>query len=813
MASGGSLTAGSLINSGNLGLKGSLVTGSLSNSGGLAVGGSLTAGSLVNSGALGLAGSLNVSSLNNSGGMGVGGSLTVGSLINSGALGVGGSLTADSLINSGNLGVGGSLTVGSLINSGNLGVGTSLTAGSIVNSGSLAVGGSLTAGSIVNSGFLAVGGSLSADSLYNTGTLDANGSLSVGSLKNFGDLTITSGGSLSAASLDNSGNLEVDGSLSVGGMTNSGIAYLSGRTVISGNLVNSNTLTLAPGGRLTAGSLTNTGYTAIFGTAIVNSGTDNSGILVVNGTFTTAGMINSGYIGGSGTIYGNIINTGVMSPGNSIGTLTIASSLVFESGSTLAAELDCTRLCDLLKVSGPVNINGGGISTAVPRGLYANGFSWCIITSSQSVSGLFDAIGDQTESAVLSLGQANTGDALNLVIIRKSYGAFAGGGAADAGRGLDGLVPLAQGDMENLLVTMDFDLEADQIAKVVNALNPEMYTAFSAASLHTGRLFDQAMGLRLEELGRRRAYSLAKGREESGLMQLAAGRAATLAGLVDQAPRGWGMWGRALGLWSDQDQVNGYLGRGQTTGGAAIGADYAINDWLLLGLAAGATRTDLSWGGGSYDGDIDAVHTGLYAQAGFHGFFTRATVSHARFSCGATRPVNFENFDAGAKADFDANLYAAGITLGYQARLGSWLLEPLSGLSYQHLSEDGFSESGANFLNLDIESRDTDSALFTLGMSAGRPVCIAPWKIIPRLGLFWQHSLGDERPGLKASFTGYGSAPFSVYGAEFVSGLALAEAGISAAMSPGLDFFADYSFAYADDYHAQTLSAGLKISW
>ena len=831
VASGGSLSAGSLINSANLGVNGSLIAGSLSNSGGLAVGGSLSAGSLINSGALGLAGSLNVGSLINSGGIGVGGSLTVDSLVNSGALGVGTSLIAGSLINSGNLGVGGSVTADSLINSGNLGVGGSLTAGSLINSGSLAVGGSLTVGSLSNSGFLAVGGSLTADNLDNTGTLDANGSLSVGSLTNSGELTVTSGGSLSADSLYNSGSayvsgnaiisgslvnsgyLSVDGSLNAGSLNNSGIAYLSGRTMVVSKFTNSGELTLASGGSLNAGSFNNSGYAVIYGTATVTGNTDNSGSLVVNDSFSTASLINSGCIGGSGIIHGSMVNTGVLSPGNSIGTLTVASSVVFEPGSTLAAELDCTCLCDLLNVSGTVAINGGSISTAIPRDLYVNGFSWCVITSSQNVSGLFDAIDNQTKSAVISLSQANTGNALSLVINRKSYGTFASGGAADTGRGLDGLVPLASGDMKNLLVSMDFDLEAEQIAKVVNALNPEIYTAFSAASLQTGHLFDSTMARRLREIGQRKAFTLAAGLDKNGLAQLAAARAAPVAGVVNQAPRGWGMWGRALGLWADQDQAGGYLGRGQTTGGAAIGADCALTDWLLLGLAVGATRTDLSWSGGSYDGGIDAMHTGFYARAGSESFFSIATISYSRFANSATRPINFDGFSSDAKVDFDADLYAAGITLGYQLRVEEWLLEPMARLDYQHLKEGGFSESGADWLGLDIANRDTDTALFNLGLSATRLVLVDDWEVLPRLGISWQHRFGDDRPSLQAAFAGYGSAPFTVHGAEFVSDLALFEAGLSLAMRPGLDLFADCSLAYADDYQAQTLTAGLKISW
>ena len=644
------------------------------------------------------------------------------------------------------------------------------------------------------------------------GSLTVDDTLSAGGLAiNSGSAVIT-GRAVIGGAVYNAGALDIGGSLRAGSLTNSGTAYLRGSTVISGRVANSNLLDVS--GSLRAGSLSNTGFAAISGIAEISGDTGNPGRMTVNGSLTTARLTNSGYLGGTGTIHADIINTGVLSPGNSIGTLTIASSLVFEPGSTLVAELDCTCLCDLLSVSGPVAINGGTVSTSVPKALYADGHAWTIISADQGVTGQFDTVDHQLKSEVLSFGQKNTGDALNLVISRKSYGAFASGGAADAGRGLDRLVPLASGDMENFLLSMDYDMTADQISQIVNALNPEMYTAFSAASLKAGRLFDRAMGQRLTELGQRRAYSIESNRAAgNGLVQLAAAEAAPMAGVYQQAPRGWGMWGRAMGLWADQKETDGYLGRGQTTGGAAIGADYMVSDKIVLGFAVGATRTDLSWSHGNYSGDIDAMHTGLYAQAGFSGFFTRATASYARLANSATRPVSFEGFDANAKADFDANLYAAGLALGYQARFGDWLLEPVAGLDYQHLREDGFSENGAGLFSYDIASRDTDSALFSLGLNATRRIQTGGWDLLPRLGISWQHQFGDDRPSLDASFMGYGSAPFTVSGAEFPSDLALVEAGLSLAMRPGLDFFADYSLAVADGYHTQTLTAGLKYSF
>ena len=347
------------------------------------------------------------------------------------------------------------------------------------------------------------------------------------------------------------------------------------------------------------------------------------------------------------------------------------------AGSTWLVKLAGDGSSDFLAVDGTASIQGGVISTALPRALYLNGFTWDLISASQGVSGVFDSLDYQNSSAVLSLGQQNSGDSLSLVVSRKSYAGFVSGrGAASTGRALGALVPLASGEMQGLLTAMDFDLDAPQITQAVNALNPEMYTAFSAASLQVGRLFDQALALRLSQVGQRRALGLDQEQAAGGMAQAAASETAPLA---LPAPQDSGVWVRVLGLWADRDAADGYLGRGQDTAGMAFGADYVVNPWLRAGLAAGVAYTDLSWSGQNYSGDLDSFHTGFYAQAGLAGAFARLTASYARLMGSAARPINFEGVSLDARSDFEANLYGAGLSLGYQAFWGGGWWSPWPG--------------------------------------------------------------------------------------------------------------------------------------
>lgn len=114
----------------------------------------------------------------------------------------------------------------------------------------------------------------------------------------------------------------------------------------------------------------------------------NTGTLAVNGNLyaDTVNVAAGATLGGSGTIYGNIYNSGAISPGNSPGILNVVGSVTFNPGSTFIFQTDGTN-SDLLDVTGTVTINGG---TVVPEFIGGvDGFVGDIITASGGVTGTF----------------------------------------------------------------------------------------------------------------------------------------------------------------------------------------------------------------------------------------------------------------------------------------------------------------------------------------------------------------------------------------------------------------------------------------
>ncbi len=121
----------------------------------------------------------------------------------------------------------------------------------------------------------------------------------------------------------------------------------------------------------------------------------NGGLLAVDGSITSKVVANMGTLGGIGAVGGiEVAVGGIVSPGNSIGTLTSNGNVIFDKGSVLHIEVDEDN-SDQLVVDGPVRLSGGVVTVTPPAGADPEALmdrTYTIITSTGGVSGKFDDV-------------------------------------------------------------------------------------------------------------------------------------------------------------------------------------------------------------------------------------------------------------------------------------------------------------------------------------------------------------------------------------------------------------------------------------
>ena len=222
-----------------------------------------------------------------------------------------------------------------------------------IDQGTLQVGNGVTSG-VLGSGSLEDNGILllqqpASSALSNTisGT---------GRLVQSGTATLTLNGSntFSGGLTISSGTLQVGngGTTGNGNVTNNAALIFnnSGNNTVNGAISGGGTIALSGAGTVTlAAANTYTGGTTISAGTLLVNGTNGTSVVTVN---------NGGKLGGKGKIGGLVtLNSGgILSPGNLVGTLTIATNLTANSGTILNFDLGTTS--DKVAVGGDLNLAG-----------------------------------------------------------------------------------------------------------------------------------------------------------------------------------------------------------------------------------------------------------------------------------------------------------------------------------------------------------------------------------------------------------------------------------------------------------------------
>jgi len=237
---------------------------------------------------------------------------------------------------------------GTLVSAGTL-IGTSTSLQGAINNNSAVIFDQAANGSY--------GGSMSG-----TGTLTK---------ANSGTLTLSGANTYSGGTLVSAGTL-IGTSTSLQGAINNNSAVIFDQAAngsYGGSMGGTGTLTKANSGtlELTGSSSYSAGTTVSTGTLLVNNSTGSA-------TGTGAVSVAAGAIlGGSGSIAGATTISGILAPGNSIGTLTVANDVIW-NGSLLSGattnwkfELGAANTADLLRITGPASefIKGSGGSGSV----------------------------------------------------------------------------------------------------------------------------------------------------------------------------------------------------------------------------------------------------------------------------------------------------------------------------------------------------------------------------------------------------------------------------------------------------------------
>ena len=506
-----------------------------------------------------------------------------------------------------------------------------------------------------------------------------------------------------------------------------------------------------------------------------------------SGTFTHSGgtnLVDNLYLGGpynlTGTgvlsafyVEGNLINGGIVAPGHSVGTMTVNGSYTQTASGTLELEIASATSYDKVVVIGdPGTATLSGTLKPVLLGGYRPQLNYLfpgIVTATGGVTGTFTNIANtQLWRAVYYPNQ------VDLMFLGSDYtppglthNQYA------VGAMLNRLAGTATGDLATVLNTIDRLPSSSAVANALQQISPDKAAALPILAFAESNLHKRILSRRISDLrfgsrdigamgGMPGSFNFNYSRA-SGLML--AYNSSNLSGLLTSdrkagpsAPESrWGVYlDPAMVLGSQATTVN-QTGFDFSIAGFNAGADYRVQDDLLVGLATGYSYTGARFQGSG--GNVQANTWPLTAYVAYlpQSFYAYGSLGYALNLFNLEREIGFGGLNRTARSSTTGNQFNAYGEAGYDLKVKRLVVTPVLSLAYSRLWVGGFTEDGAGSLNLQVSPQNARSLQTGVGGKIALPMKRNSVVVVPQVYATYQHEYSNSSRGLDARLSQAGS--------------------------------------------------------
>ncbi len=546
---------------------------------------------------------------------------------------------------------------------------------------------------------------------------------------------------------------------------------------------------------------------------------NNGGSLRVDGSISSAqtSVNNGGLLSGEGSLRG-LTNGGIVSPGNSPGTLTVSGNYTQTANGTLRIEIAGTALgqFDLLAVGGHASLAGTLQLSRVGNFQLQIGDKITFLTARGEVSGTFSTIQNPFVSNTLIKAEINI--LANAVQLEGTQGSFTevacNPNTLAVAKVLDSVVgdPRAAG----LIKFLDTQ-PLPELCPDLDLISPEELAAMfnigvSLANVQTVNLERRMEDIRAGSSGfSARGFSI-----DSRVPDFSPGLAGPTGPEGKSGPsvmqptreNRWGVFVTGLGEFTSVDDTSIAPGYNFSTGGLTFGVDYRVTPNFAIGLTGGYAHTnaDLVNNGNL---DVNGGTIGAYATGFGGGFYIDA----AAFGV-------FNGYDehrtallGTASGDTDGRDFNALVAAGYDWKSGGLTIGPTVSYQYTYVEFDGFTESGS-LAPLTYNDQNAESSRTALGAKASYDWHVGHVVVKPELRAAWQHEFGDRDYSVVSRFASGAGNSFTVNGPAIGRDSLLIGAGAAVLLNDRVSVYAYYDGELArSNYSSNNVSAGVRVTF
>jgi autotransporter-associated beta strand protein len=630
-----------------------------------------------------------------------------------------------------------------------------------------------------------------------------------------GTLALASGASLAGALAVNGGTFATNGNASIGTLSGTGGAINLASGILTVNNTSNATLAVpisGAGGLTMAGSgtLSLTAASSYTGPTSVNAGT-----LSVNGSITSNVTVGSGgTLGGNGTIFGNVTTLGTLAPGNSIGTLNVVGNFTQGAGSTYQVEANAQGQSDKINITGTATINGGTVQALAQPGTYAPSTTYTILSATGGRTGTYSSVTSNFAFLTPSLSYDANNVYLTLALLQNINNPTSGGFLLSAytpnqkavGYALNQSFASASGDYATVIGALTA-LNAFAGPAALNALSGEQYADFGTMNVNNAALFMGTVGQQM---------AVARGVSASGGQRAALAQACDVAACDGASP--FSVWASGLGGFG---AVAGDYNASTATynfGGAAVGVDYRLDPRFLVGLATSYTAGNLWANNFPGKGWTDNVSVAAYGSFTQDGFYADLLGGYAWYNDQQQRQIVIPGLQPRtANGSTIANQALGQLETGYRLPVyapAHAILAPFGRLQASSVTQNAFSENGAQSLSLNVAQQTTNSlrTLFGVDLSGVLPLS-TDHTVDIGLRLGWEHEFANTARPITAALSGAPLAGFTVYGATPQTDAAVVSLRGATEIAAATQIYLRYDGELATGASNHAFNLGMRLSF
>jgi len=640
---------------------------------------------------------------------------------------------------------------------------------------------------------------LSGNNSHSNGTSVLGGTISISSDNNLGSGNVT----LDGGTLKLSTALTTDNALSIGS-SNGTLNTNGSNSTVSGIISGSGQLSKSGTGTLTlSGNNTNSGGVDI-----------QSGVLKANGSISGNTTLSGGELGGSGTLSSVTNTSGLVAPGNSIGTLTLTGDFVQASGATLAVEFNDSGQSDKLDISGSATLDGA-IEFQPEVGSYSASQTYTFIEADGGVSGTFSS---QSTTNSTRLGGLiirliyNNGN-VQFIIESNSYASLGfTGNKGKVASYLDGLKSSASGDLKTVLNEIDILSTADA-GIAFSEIDGDIFSSSLGQLSKGARQINDNISSRVKLSG-----SLSSSLNLFQPIALSPG-SYNFGEILSNIPLNTyqtsnrGVWVKGIRAFSNRDSESSLPGYEYDSSGVSMGVDSKISKKLLIGLSSSYVVSQYSTDNNLGTVDTDSFYLGPYLLYSDKQDRFNTSLIFGLHDNDSNRNINFTSVDRIAEGNYDSFdvTFVAEYEKEYKLN-NETLFLPKASVVYSYIKQDAFNETGANSLNLSLNEVTSNTASFGLGATINKKIVEPNGK---KANIYGTAEILHER-NLNSRMVNHnltGKSKFDVDGVDRNENFLGIKAGYEFSNDNNINSFIEYSGRYNNDYKEHQIQLGIKTSW